>query len=655
MASPGRLSAAGDSRPVELTAARDQAATNFSPAALRVSAPSVPQKPSGTAERLDRSNPASLETEAVPPVEAPAPLTESELEPLRLEPGVSSLSAPVVVPEGNMSLSESMTSPTPFPSLATEEPAALPSEAPMSISDAVPSIDLIDTVSPEQPAAQPTAQPTAQPAAQPMTAQPAKTASRQEVLPSFSDAVAMAKPGPTALEGPQKAELILTKELPAEIQIGREDTFKIILRNTGAAAARGVILRDPVPAGTTLVSSTPQADTSESGELVWSGFDLAPSEERSFEYRVVPQVEGTIGSVASVSWNTEVSAKTLCTRPLLKLSVESPEDVLIGEDTRLEISISNPGTGAAHSVVLTEEVPQGLSHAGGELLNNSIGEIAAGETKKLSLTLRAAAAGTVSNRLKVTADGGLSQEAVNEIRINAPELALEITGSKVRYLERESVYRLKVWNPGTASASELKLTAELPPQMKFVATNNEGVYQESTHTVHWELLELPNNIAPGDIELTLLPIQVGTGQLTFRGEGNLNLAASASRDIVVDGMPALSFSAASLSDPVEVGQEAVYEIRISNRGTKESKNVNLAVMLPESMEIVEADGPTRYSPQTGAAVFAPLAQVGAKEEVVYKLTMRCSAIGDHRMKVQVSSDDMQPLVKEESVRVYGEN
>ena len=70
------------------------------------------------------------------------------------------------------------------------------------------------------------------------------------------------------------------------------------------------------------------------------------------------------------------------------------------------------------------------------------------------------------------------------------------------------------------------------------------------------------------------------------------------------------------------------------------------------MEVSEADGPTRYTPRTGGIAFGPLGKIAAKEEVVYKIKARCAEPGDHRVKVQVSSDDMEPLVKEESVRVY---
>ncbi|MBQ2682948.1 MAG: DUF11 domain-containing protein, partial [Thermoguttaceae bacterium] len=546
---------------------------------------------------------------------------------------------------------------------APQTPAAPPAEIPAPADAAAPQKPVAPGPLPEDPLA-------SYPAATvPQAPQPerntvanlpgtADTSPRLEYVASLlskSMPTTSARPGDSTLEGPQTAELSIEKVLPEEVQIGCEETFKVIVRNVGKAIAKNVTLWDQVPTGTTLVATTPAIEPTQEGELIWTGFDLAPEEEQVFEYRLIPQSEGAIGSVASVSFQTEVSGKTSCTRPMLQLHVEAPDQVLVGENLRFEIEISNPGTGTARDVVLREEVPEGLTHKSGRKLDNAIGSIEPGETKHIALTLQAQTAGNITNHMSVSGYGQLSAEADTPVNVQAPELALEIQGARVRYLERETTYTLKVWNPGTAMAKNIRLTAQLPPQMKFVRTNNEGVYQESSHSVYWELIELPNNVAPGDIELVLLPTEIGSGRINFHGEGEMNLAADTSCDVSIEGMAALSYTVASLSDPVEVGQDAVYEIRLSNRGTKDSSNISISVVLPESMEVVAVEGPTSFSANGSAGQFGTLGRIAAKDEAVYRLTTRCAAPGDHRIKVQVASDEMEPLVKEESVRIYGSN
>lgn len=462
----------------------------------------------------------------------------------------------------------------------------------------------------------------------------------------------MGRPGSTDLEGEQQAKVILKKIVPSEVQVGQKSLFRIVVKNIGDKRARNIVLREEIPAKTVYESSEPLVSPTTRGELIWKDFDLAPNEERIFAYTVVPQEEGELGSIASISFSADASSKTVCTRPNLQVEVKAPKAIVIGEELPLEILISNTGTGAANDLMLTEKVPNGLIHPGGSILENKIDRIAPGEAKKLTLTLKSSAPGTATNILLLADGKGFSKEVKTEIRINAPELLLQITGSKQRYLDRESTYTLKITNPGSATAKNVSLTATLPDNVQFIRTNNLGDYDKTTHTVRWELVELPENVAPGEIELVLLPARMGSGRLLLQGEGENGLSAEVSQEISVDGLAALSYSVKALSDPIEVGKEAEYEICISNKGTKNSTNINLQILVPDEMKVVGSDGPTKYQIQNGALIFDNIGSLGAKQDIVYKLKAICSVAGDHRIKVQVSSDDFERLVKEESIRAY---
>ena len=54
-------------------------------------------------------------------------------------------------------------------------------------------------------------------------------------------------PGAGELEGPQAPSLALEKRAAAEIQVGKECTFEIRIRNTGQVPAHGVTVRDEIP------------------------------------------------------------------------------------------------------------------------------------------------------------------------------------------------------------------------------------------------------------------------------------------------------------------------------------------------------------------------------------------------------------------------
>ncbi len=532
--------------------------------------------------------------------------------------------------------------PDPMPAAPDASPLdAAPAEAePLQIGE--------PTIEPEEPALgdEP---PVFDPGSEPAPLSPAPAAGPADTALVLSPS---ARPGSIELEGAQTAQLVIVKEIPEEISFGGEAFYRIHLKNAGNAVARCVVVRDAVPEGAKLVECQPAAESTYGGELTWPPFDMKPNEERVFECRFIPETEGVIGSTATVTFAAEASGKTTSTRPQLRLLVSAPARAMIGDTVKFDISITNTGTGTARGVTLLENVPDGLSHPSGRMLNNVIGDIKPGETKQLALSLRTAAPGPITNVMSVSTESGLHEETSTELTVDAPELSLEITGSKTRYLQREAVYRLKVWNPGSAPAKGVKLTAELPKEMQFVRTNNEGVYQESTHSVHWELVELPEKTAPGEIELVLNPQVIGTGKLVFRGEDNLQLSASTEQEVVIDGMTALSYRIEPMTDTVEVGGDALFNIVLSNKGTKEANGVAMTIALAPGMEIANMEGPTRYTQQGSTLTFAPISKIGPHEETIYKLRIKCSAQGDQRLSVQVGADGIEPLTKEESIRVY---
>ena len=137
------------------------------------------------------------------------------------------------------------------------------------------------------------------------------------------------KPGERALEGPQKPALAIQKLAPPEIQVGKPAKFVVLVRNLGSQAAEGVMIRDEVPAGTRLVSSSPTAESNGS-ELVWQLVKLSVGEERTVEMMLMPIAEGEVGSVATVSYAAQASVKTRCTMPQLAIRMTAPAEVTAG-------------------------------------------------------------------------------------------------------------------------------------------------------------------------------------------------------------------------------------------------------------------------------------------------------------------------------------
>lgn len=479
-------------------------------------------------------------------------------------------------------------------------------------------------------------------------------AAGDNALPVAVDSVASARPGQTGFEGTQAPSLVIEKLAPAEIQVGKPARFEIHVRNAGQTAAQQVVVTDHVPAGTQLIEAKPQATQGENGLLMWQLGKLEPGEDKSITIELMPQQEGEIGSVAQVTFAAAASVKTVCTKPMLVVEQIAPTKVMIGETVTLQITISNPGTGAATGVVLQEDVPEGLAHSAGKELEYEVGTLRPGETRKLELQLEAAKAGLVQNKLVVRGDASLIAEHTAQIEVVAPQLAVEMNGPKRRYLDRQATYTVSIANPGTAAARDIEIVAYLPKGMKFVSTDKEGQYDPQNHAVYWSLEELPAD-QQGSAQLVTIPIEAGEQKLRVEGHAQQNLRSEDEEVIVVEAIPQLVFEIVDEADPIEVGADTVYQIRVTNEGSKAATNVQVAAALPAELKPVAADGATRGEVQGQTVIFEPLGKLAPQAEAIFKVQATGMRTGDYTIRVQVTSDDLQtPVTKEEPTRVYAD-
>lgn len=459
-------------------------------------------------------------------------------------------------------------------------------------------------------------------------------------------------PGERELEGTQAPAISVEKLAPAEIQVGRPAIFEIRVRNAGQSMARQVLLSDFVPQGTKLISSEPQFTRGPEGSLLWQLGDMQPGDEKLVKLELMPMAEGEIGSVAQVTFAAMATSRSLCTKPQLVIQHTAPQQVLIGESMTLAITVTNPGTGAAVGVVVEEDVPAGLSHLAGSELEYEIGTLRPGESKRLELSVKAEKPGIVQNTILVRGEGNLAAEHTVAIEVLAPQLAVEVDGPKRRFLERQATYNVSVSNPGTAAARDVELVAYLPKGMKFIDTDSQGQYDAQQHAVFWSLAELPAAKA-GTVSLTAMPIETGEQKLRVEGRAAVNLQATSEQIILVDAAAELLHTIADLSDPIEVGSETGYEVRVTNVGTKAATNVRILATLPPDMRAIGGDGPTRATSDGQRVEFEPLARLNPQEEVVFRVTAQGLKAGDHLLRVQISSDEWPtPVTREESTRVY---
>ena len=480
---------------------------------------------------------------------------------------------------------------------------------------------------------------------------PADRPGAGRALPSASQLSGIGQPGDRRLEGAQTPSVVIHKRAPSEVKVGKPASFVIHVQNVGVTEALNVQVYDQIPAGMEFRSATPEPQSGQNGEYLWQLGNLAVGEERTVTLELVPRAEGELGSIARVTFEAAASVRTMSTRPEIKIVQRAPKTVRIGQQLEIEVEVSNPGTGEATGVILQEDVPEGLEHPKGRQLDNLIGTLRPGEVRRQILRLRAVAPGMVRNAIRLKADDGLVANHAVEVQVISPDLRVVLNGPSRRYLDRPANFTLDIVNAGTASANNVRIAAYLDRGFKFETTGNQGMYDSSRHAVLWELDELRPN-SKGSIPLTLLPVQEGTRAIQLEAKADLGAVAKNEHPVVVEALAELAFSINDSSDPIEVGTDTTYEIRVTNSGSRPDTNVQVQLQFPQGIEVLSADGDAK---QVGNNViaFTPRQTLSANGEMVYRVKARGRAQGTHLVKAQVTSDQSRIAVtKEESTMVY---
>jgi len=460
-------------------------------------------------------------------------------------------------------------------------------------------------------------------------------------------------PGKPEREGVQTPAITIQKLTPPEVQVNRPSVFSILVKNTGRVPANQVTVFDEVPEGTEFIESEPAPSTHRSGQLSWDLATLAPGEERMIRLKLLPQRPGEIGSVAQVTFSASASAKTTCTQPKLELTAQAPDEVLIGQEIILDITVKNTGTGKAESVLIQEDVPEALEFATGQRqLEYPVGVLQPGQSRNVKLRLRAARIGSARNLLVAHGAGNLAAQKAVDITVVAPKLVTSAQGPKRRFVNRAATHQFTVSNTGTAPATNLDMVAKLPPGLKFVETNNKGIYNAQSHSVSWSLAELRPG-QTGRIELETLPIASGQQTIEFTTSGDLQQRSQSQHTTQVSEIVEVVVEIDDTQDVIEVGSQTTYAIKIANQGTAEASNVQLQLSFPDGIR------PTKLSPEQAGeirdqqVVFAPIPKLEPRQQLGFSIEAQGMREGDHVVVATLkTAERTTPESKEETTRVY---
>jgi len=440
---------------------------------------------------------------------------------------------------------------------------------------------------------------------------------------------------------------------PPAAKIGQASDYSIVVRNVCNIPIQQVLVRVRLPQGVQVTTTEPRA-IQEDNVLMWEFGTLLPKQERNLQLKLVSNHKGDANCQAWVTFTGASAMRIKVREPKLLIKATAPEKVLVGDACTFVLTVSNPGDHPAELVKIHASVTDGLESARGNKVDYDIGNLAPGETRSVQVICAAKSGGIQHCEAFAEADGGLKASDKSDVNVLMPKLDLDVVGPKLRYLDRKAVYTFKVSNPGDAPAINVQLTDVIPLGFKYLNSDNGGRHDFSTRTVSWFLGE----IAPGQAKEVKLECQA-----INPGEHHHKVSAVASRGLRVEnpfvtrveGLSAITMEMIDLEDPVEVGTETTYEIRITNTGSKTETDVKILCTIPDKMQFKSATGPTTHILNGNEVVFQPIPKLAPRADAIYRLTVKAIAPGVVNFKGRLTSTILQdPVTKEEPTRIYAD-
>jgi uncharacterized repeat protein (TIGR01451 family) len=231
-------------------------------------------------------------------------------------------------------------------------------------------------------------------------------------------------------------------------------------------------------------------------------------------------------------------------------------------------------------------------------------------------------------------------------------LEVAIEGPRLRYVERQATYTIRVHNPGPAPANNVQVFDAIPASFRFLDASGGGAFDHTNRQVAWFVGRLEPG-ATAELGVQLIPTEIGDAQLAAEVKADCGVVEKAEAQTRVEGIAAVVIDVADTDDPVEVGGQTAYEIRVTNRGSQPARMVQVAAKLSGSMEAIDASGPTQGTIDGGQVVFEPIATLEPGQSQLYRVVVHCPQAGQMTFRAYFrSAEQPKPVVEEEVTRVY---
>ncbi|RFS23818.1 DUF11 domain-containing protein, partial [Chitinophaga silvatica] len=426
---------------------------------------------------------------------------------------------------------------------------------------------------------------------------------------------------------------VIKQSIPEGIvKAGNPIQYTITILNNGPSDATGVQLLDTIASIINNVTWTVAASgganitgvNTGSGRIIGSVADIPAGDGNIVTITVNGTVDadgsGNLKNTAIATIPGVVTANgsniiNILNAPNLQISKTGPTQAIAGSGIDYTILVTNSGPSNAHNVQISDILSVSLSNvswsaaaSGGATISNGMngtgntlnitGDIPAGENSKIVIqihaTIASAANGTIKNSatVQLTNQTPVTSNEVSTTITNQPGITISKIAPAISLAGGRLRYTIQVTNHGPSDASGIIVTDTIPAQ--FIKSTSTAAAKGNASVISSGItngiFKLVANIPAGDSNVITILLG-GLIDPAYTGQV-LNQAFVSTADSIVIPSPLVSTIINSDSkiqivksapDTVIAGQQITYQLKVSNLGLSDAKQLLINDQLSNSL------------------------------------------------------------------------
>lgn len=238
----------------------------------------------------------------------------------------------------------------------------------------------------------------------------------------------------------------------------------------------------------------------------------------------------------------------------------------------------------------------------------------------------------------------------------APALALSCEAPAESAMHQPITHCNTLANNGDLPETLAMLSIQVPANAHLESASMASAHGEASITDNHEVTWKIQDFAPGaqaTLCATFTPTQLGPLLFKSAAVGNRAASVATQCNTRVFGVPAVLLEVIDLTDPVLVGNDVVYVIRVLNQGSQPLTNVKIVASLEEGQRYQSGSGSTEVKADGTLITPALVPLLNPKEQVEWRIVVKAVGAGDVRFNVVLQSDQFsRPILETEATYQY---